>query len=260
MRTMLFRLVGAALLAAFAMPAGALDRPPSQVQIEAKLIEIQIGVSQTFGTFDLDTSFNNGESGSFSRSRPFLGVGIDVPVLDLGGPTVSVGGDARVFPDSTLVRRSFDMHPTNGNDVRITVSNTVQVSPFVAIDFPTESLLGDLARESSLRLLAGANIGDSKTVLDIDETGGGGNRERFVESTVSVAPFIGGEIVLGGLVQNDSVDVGAKLRGTVAFSDIPVLRGTSGIGNAYRSRVDEDARLELVIFVTPRILRLDEDD
>lgn len=252
-------LVSLVVFAGVAAPARAIDEAPRQVLLQPRFVEVSLGLQESLGVLDLDTNFNNGSDKSFSRTREFVGIGIDMPVIDLGGPLVVIGADGRLFFDSTLVNFSFDWHPTNGKDVRVKVSNNVEVTPFVAVDFPLDSLLGDLAQRATARVLAGASIADYKNILTIDETGGGGNVEKFSESAVRVVTTIGGEIVLGGLFSNEVADVSAKLGGKLMFSDIPVLRETSFIGNSYRSRTREEGRVELMIIITPHLFKPTEE-
>jgi hypothetical protein len=251
------RLRGAACLVsllAMAAPAQALDNAPPQVLVETRFVQVELGFTESIGVFDLDTSFGNNQSESFSRTREFVGIGIDLPVIDLGGPQVVVGADARLFLDTTMLDFSFDLHPTPGNDVHARVTNHVQVTPFVGVDFPLDSLLGGLAEQASFRLFAGATIGDYKNSLRIDETGGGGNVERFTRTSVRIAPTIGGSIVLGRLFGTDGVDVGARLTGEVTSGRVPGLSDVSGLGFAYRARAREEARVGLMILITPRIV------
>jgi hypothetical protein len=251
------RLRGAACLVsllALAAPAQALEPPEPQVLIEARSLHVTAGFTESIGVFDLDTNFGNGQSKSFSRTREFVGIGVDLPVIDLGGPQVVAGADARVFLDTTMLDFSFDLHPTPGNDVRARVTNHVQVTPFVGIDFPLDGLLGGLAEQATFRLSAGATIGDYKNSLRIDETGGNGNVERFTRTSVRVAPTISGSIVLGRLFGTDGVDVGARLTGEVTSGRIPGLSDISSLGFAYRAKAREEARVGLMIVITPRII------
>jgi hypothetical protein len=252
------RLSGAACLVSFlamAAPAQAFDHGPPQVLIETRFLEVTAGFTESIGSFDLDTNFGNGQSESFSRTREFVGIGIDLPVIDLGGPQVVAGADARVFLDTTMLDVSFDLHQqTPGKDVHAKVTNHVQVTPFVGVDFPLDGLLGDLAEQTTFRLFAGATIGDYKHSLRIDETGGNGNVERFTRTSMRVASTVGGTIVLGRLFGTEGVDVGAKLTGEVTSGRIPGLSGISGLGFAYEAKAREEARVGLVILITPRIL------
>lgn len=257
------RLLEAASLAGalcLATQAQALDRPQQQVLIESRFLEVTAGISRSTGDFDLDTSFGNNVSKSFSRTREFIGLSGEVPIFDLGGPQVVVGADGRFFLDTTMLNFSFDMHPTAGNDVHARVTNHVQVTPFLGVDFPLNDLVGDAIEQARLRILGGATIGDYKNTLRIDETGGTGNRERFSESGVRVAPTIGAELILDGLVRGGPVDVGLKLGGQVTSGKVPVLSDISGLGFAYRAKAREEARVQLMVIITPRIIIQDEEE
>jgi hypothetical protein len=133
------------------------------------------------------------------------------------------------------------------------------VTPYVGVDFPLDSLLGDLAEQATLRLFAGATIGDYRNSLRIDETGGNGNVERFTRTSVRVAPTVGGSIVLGRLFGSEGVDVGVKLTGEVTSGRVPGLSDISSLGFAYRSKAREEARVGLMILITPRIISPSDD-
>ena len=72
--------------------------------------------------------------------------------------------------------------------------------------------------------------------------------QRRISSKVNVTS--GQTVVLGGLIQDSSTDSTDKVP---LLGDIPVL------GNLFRSTSNQSVRTELIVFITPRVIRNSED-
>ncbi len=72
--------------------------------------------------------------------------------------------------------------------------------------------------------------------------------QRRISSTVNVTS--GQPVVLGGLIQDSTLQSSEKVP---VLGDIPVL------GNLFRSQSDQSVRTELIVFITPRVIRNAED-
>lgn len=90
-------------------------------------------------------------------------------------------------------------------------------------------------------------------VSDVAETTTSGIDSPTIQQrkfTSSVAVRNNGTVALGGLIRETYTD---------NESGVPVLKDIPGIGYAFKSRDINKRRTELIIFLTPRIIRTDED-
>jgi len=248
-----------ALAAQSAREARAQGRPSTQqVLIEAKFIEIGIGASSASGNLGLDY-FGNSDTKSFSTVRPFVGLGVTMPGPRVGNANIVIGANSQIFLTSKIADVTFQN--IGGADVNVVTKNLINFTPFLAFDIP---FIGDNPlTQPKLRLFAGPTFADQVITADIDN---GFNREHVSNSKITVSPTVGVELVqptvavpqgrtliLGGL------DIGIKARGQVTFPQgAPGLNDVPFIGSAFRQNRNAEVSGQLMIFITPQIVKADE--
>jgi Bacterial type II and III secretion system protein len=237
--------------------AFAIDRPVQQVLINATILEVGVGASSASGNLGFDTGFNN-EFKSFSTVRPFLGLGIETSGPSIGNTSVVVGARTQLFFEPKIF--DVDFPQFGGFDVNAVAKNYFNVTPFLGLDVPLPggpaSALG-----SYVRLFGGATIADQKLTVEIVN---GANRDLLATSNVTVSPTVGLEIVsnviipAGQTATLGGLDVRLAAKTQVTFpQDVPGLGDVPFLGGVFRQERDPEVSGQLMILVTPRIVKSD---
>ncbi len=243
-----------------------LDQPSLQVEIMARIVDIDISASRDLG---ISWQVNNmADAGMNVQSpgpvNPNNLPGVQVPDLlpASGRPTISVG-TMRAFAqlDATL-----NILETKGK------SNTISNPRITAVNNKEASIIGGKKIPLSIRDASGntqttlytigikltttphinsANniILDVKTeISDLDPTATilGGVVILTNEAETQIVLNDGETAVIGGLVQTKG---GRTRKGVPILMDIPIL------GALFRSETTSDSKREILIFLTPHIVR-----
>lgn len=258
-----------------------LDIQRAQVLIEASIIEVTLRDGLQYG---LQWAFKN--SGDFGTGRTGLGVlnnnrsnSTTVAGASRGGAitnaaqgfsytlTSSIGNLTAVL--NTLASKSLlkvisspslmvlDNHTaaiTVGDQQPINTGTTISSSGTIA----TTNNIQYKDTGVMLNVTPSVNAGDlvtleiDQTVTDVGEkdeiTGQRSFLQRQIGSKVAVRS--GETIVLGGLI---------KSKHTQGSAGLPVLSSIPLLGGLFGSQSREDVRTELLVIITPRVLRSDED-
>lgn len=243
-----------------------LDTPPGQVVIDATIAEVQLndrlryGVQYFFESGDFRFGFSTGDLLRPSNTAPgfsfLFNSGNDkIVALD----ALSSVTDVRVMSSPTLVVQDNKEASLNvGNEVPITIRsavgdqeddrtvNTIQyretgviltVKPRIS---GNNSVALEIAQEVSSVVESSNTSEESSLTPTINQ--------RKVQSVVSVRS--GQTVVLGGLIQEQEQ---RSRQGIPLLSDIPA------IGDLFASNNRTGGRTELVVFITPRIVRNADD-
>ena len=240
-----------------------LDVPQAQVVIEATIIEVfindalQYGV-QTYlerGGWTMRSSAGSGgvgDPGGGGFAAVFQGtVGstniqavisalqsvTEVHVISSPYLTVSNGGTANLTVGDQIPYVTASQSSSSGGEVVVTqeiasldVGVILNVTPTIR---PSNNVILDISQQiSSAR---------------VDETAAGQNpviSQRSVNSTVQAQS--GQTILLGGLIEE---------RSNTGESGVPVLRRIPILGTAFSQRTNTQTRSELLIMLTPRVVR-----
>ncbi len=244
-----------------------LDRPPTQVLIEASIIEVTLNDDLNYG---VQWMFNDVRDGG-GTGRSVLS---DVAGGVLGGATAgfsytlrnSVGNVRAVL--NLLAEKSL-VRVISSPSLMVLDNHTAQMA--VGTQQPirsSESVTDGGVRTSSIQykdtgvslaVTPSVGAGDmvtmtvSQVVNDVGTTidSATGQRSflnRQIESKVAVRS--GEAVVLGGLIRDNNAE-GAS--GIPLLSEIPVLGGLFG------SKSRNAARTELLVIITPRVARSDAD-
>ncbi len=257
-----------------------LDIQRAQVLIEASIIEVTLRDGLQYG---LQWAFKN--SGDFGTGRTGLGVlnnnsnSTTVAGASRGGTitnaaqgfsytlTSSIGNLTAVL--NTLASKSLlkvisspslmvlDNHTaaiTVGDQQPINTGTTISSSGTIA----TTNNIQYKDTGVMLNVTPSVNAGDlvtleiDQTVTDVGEKDGITGQRSFLQRQIAskVAVRSGETIVLGGLIKSNHSQGSA---GLPVLSSIPLLGGLFG------SQSRSDVRTELLVIITPRVLRSDED-
>lgn len=241
----------------------ALDTRPAQVLFEVTVAEITLGQAQEFGVdwsvFGSKTTVSSGTPAPLDTVTPTQNFILRVVSLD----RADVRGVLRALASTSNVRvlSTPEILAVNNREARIVVGSRI---PFIA-----STRLGDFAVDRSvqyedvgttLTIIPTINEDDYVSVQILQEVNSLTNQ---VIAAALDAPVIstreastraimrdGQTVVIGGLI-GDSRDY--------LDSGIPFLKDIPLIGNLFKRRSEVLTRNELAIFVTPYIVRSDED-
>lgn len=249
-----------------------LDRPPLQVLIEASIVEVLLtdqlryGVQYFLDTANIRVGFNTtGTAGTAPKT------GLE-PLARLPGFNfIYTGGNANITIDalsrltdlrvlsspSVVVEDNREAELTVGDDVPI-VTRTAQsvIDPQAPVVNNVEYrstgvILRVKPRINSEEVVSLEIEQEVSRVVESTQAEAGGNptiQVRKIQSRVNIAS--GQTVVLGGLIQ----DSDSRSRNKVpVLGDVPVL------GHLFRSTDDQGQRTELLVFLTPKIIRNPED-
>ncbi|QEX16445.1 hypothetical protein FRZ44_17380 [Hypericibacter terrae] len=240
-----------------------LDVVPLQVLIEATIAEVTLNDKLKYG---LQWFFDSGSS-SFTFSSLATGA---VSAMFPGFSYVFTGGDNRVIlnalSDITNVKviSSPQLMVLNNQSARLQVGDQVPIAvqsavstidpnaPIVnSIEFRDTGVILDVVPRVNAGGLVVLDI--AQEVSDVVETTSSTLnsptiRQRRIASTVAVQS--GQTIALGGLIRDSRTD---SETGIPLLSDIPYL------GNLFKTTSQTSDRTELLILLTPRVVRNSED-
>jgi general secretion pathway protein D len=242
-----------------------LDRPPPQVLIKVVFLEVthrkgsDIGVEGAYSK-----NLGNSTAGNLLQNFQAL------PGLDAGDALFNVAGSdfevtlraiaqagkLEVLSRPTILARNNQQayinvgqrvplitatrYDTFGNQINsITYQDVgiiLQVTPFITSDGMVEMIVSPEISNLSEETVA-TSTGTNSTGLPVINT-------RSAD-TVVVTPD-GQTVVIGGLMQNTK---------TETVSKVPVLGDIPLLGAAFRRKVKGDSKTELLIFLTPHIIR-----
>lgn len=243
-----------------------LDVPPTQILIEASILEVTLTDELSYG---LQWAFNNG-LGSDGRTGTGLfnpnssgGIGPDQPGFSytLTNRAGEVRAVLNALAQKNLVNviSSPSIMVLDNHNAQIQVGNQqpVRSSTIVtdggntttAIEFKDTGVMLDVLPSVNAGGLVTMDVSQAVTdVGPVDEaTGQRSFLQREILSRVSVRS--GETVVLGGLIR-DNTSQGNL--GVPFFKDIPLL------GNLFRTQSRTSDRTELVVLITPRAIKNDE--
>lgn len=243
---------------------GQLDKIPEQVMIETLIVEAT-----------LDSSMKLGVEWNFTQDRPFgnSGTGTGATDFNLGGSNPPLDGlrytitgqNFSAFLNALSTDDKFQVLSTP----RIFTSNNVEAEINISQSVPyilstREDANGNLTfnyafQDVGIVLNVVPRITSNGTVtLDVTQTANDlqgftdfnapivNQRQAF--TTVSAQD--GETIVLGGIMRNT---VTSNVRKVPLLGDIPIL------GELFKSREKSEVKTELLVFLTPRIVRSPEE-
>lgn len=244
-----------------------LDQPVAQVLIEATLAEVTLSDDLRFG---LDFSvFRSGSDGTNTITSS--GTSSGTPASSFPGFSVSVIGSTASAVLNTLQSKT-NVRVLSAPKI-LTLNNepaTLQVGDQVPIVTqqsqgvvsPGAPLVNNIElRDTGVILQVTPRVNDSGTIIldisqevsDVAETTTSGINSPTIQQrrlASTVATRSGEMIALGGLIRN---------RQTKTKSGIPLLSQIPLIGGLFGRDIDTGARTELIILITPTVIRSPEE-
>lgn len=245
-----------------------LDIPPTQVLIEASIIEVTLTDNLSYG---LQWAFSNkGSNGSSG-----LGVLSTVAGGTLGAAAAGFSytfknsaGDVRAvlnaLADKSLVNvisspslMVLDNHTANilvGDQTPVKTGDTSYVSGSTAVT----STYQYKDTGVSLGVTPSVNAGNmvtmmiNQSVTDVGQVDVPTGQRAFMQRQISskVAVRSGETIVLGGLIRDNS---------TKGSSGLPILGDLPLIGGLFGAQTRNAAKTELLVVITPKVVRSDQE-
>ncbi len=244
-----------------------LDQPVAQVLIEATLAEVTLTDDLSFG---VDFSvLRSGSNGTNTITSTGTGGGTPAPIFP--GFSVSVVGSTASAILNTLQSKT-DVRVISAPKI-MTLNNepaTLQVGDQVPIvtqqsqgvGSPGAPLINNIElRDTGVILQVTPRVNDSGTIIldisqevsDVAETTTSGINSPTIQQrrlSSTVATRSGQMIALGGLIRN---------RQTRTKSGIPFLSQIPILGGLFGRKIDKGARTELIILITPTVIRSPEE-
>lgn len=236
-----------------------LDVTPAQVLIEATIAEVrltdelELGLRWFFESGNFETRFTDASTGAVGATFP-------------GFSFLFNGGDAIVALDalSAVTDISIASAPSllvlDNREAELRVGDQVPVATETATDAtdPTAQTVTQVEfRDTGVILRIRPRIGESgRITMEIEQevsdvvsgTSSGINSptisQRLVRTTVAVQD--GQTLALGGLIEDSIETVDRSIPG---LGELPL------VGAAFRSRADEERRTELLVLISPRVIR-----
>ncbi|MDH1456286.1 type II secretion system secretin GspD [Delftia tsuruhatensis] len=250
-----------------------LDLPPTQVLIEASIVEVTLNDGLQFG---LQWSFNGGLHNSNADGTGTLRTA-DSTTSDLG-EALGMGFNYTVRSSASRVRATLNALSTKTN-VKVVASPSLMVldnhtaaiavgtqQPYRSGETSTSATVGTTTTNSyqykdtgvNLQVTPSVNAGNLVTmtvnqqVIDVGSEDKITKQTAFLQRQLSsrVSVRSGESIVMGGLIQETNTN---SRNGVPFLHDLPV------VGNLFGSTSNSGRRTELLVIITPRVVRSDVD-
>lgn len=236
-----------------------MDVASPQVLIEATIAEITLndelayGVRWFFESGDTDISFSDNAAGSTSPIFPGFN-------LSLINSDVRVALNALSSVTRVAILSAPSIMVLNNGSARLQVGDEVPVvvQQAESIADPDARIVSTLQlRDTGVILEVEPRINASDIVVltltqevsDVVETTTSGIDSPTIQQrrfTSTVAVQNNGTVALGGLIRETQAD---------GETGVPILKDIPGLGGLFRARDRSVRRTELIIFLTPRIIR-----
>lgn len=236
-----------------------LDSPPVQVLLEATIAEVSLNDELNFG---LRWFFENGRTNGTLTDTSNGSVGSNFPGLSLvfNGPSSAAALNALNSVTDVNVVSSPSLLVIDNKQARLQIGDEVPVATQQVVDTGTTNapVVNTISfRNTGIILQVKPRVSSGgQVVLEIEQevssvsnttTSGIDSptiSQRRIETTIAVSD--GQTIALGGLIQNSRNQADTQLPGA---GDIPIL------GGLFRDRNDTIGRTELLVLITPRVIR-----
>ncbi|MEO0679356.1 MAG: type II secretion system secretin GspD [Pseudomonadota bacterium] len=236
-----------------------LDTSPPQVLLEATIAEVRLSDGLEFGV----RWFLENDNQSFAFSD--VGTGAVAPsfpgfsfLFSSGGARVALNALASVTDVNVVSSPSLLVLDNREAELRVGDQVPVATQTAVATVDPSAPIVNAIElRDTGIILRVRPRVSDQGRVImeieqevsDVAATTTSGIDSPTISQRVirtSVAVDSGETLALGGLIQDSTNRTDAKVP---LLGDIPIL------GAAFRNRSDTVARTELLVLITPRVVR-----
>lgn len=245
-----------------------LDVPPTQVLIEASIIEVTLNDSLRYG---LEWSFNNRDGGYSGAGSLLSGSSKSVGEALASGFTYTISNSAgRIRAALNALSNKTNLKVVASPTLMVLDNHTASISVGTQQPFQSGSTISGSDSNVittniqykdtgvGLSVTPSVNAGNmvtmnvDQTVTDVGAPDDVTKQRSFLQRQISsrVAVRSGESIVMGGLIQESS---------SSGRSGVPLLHDLPLVGHLFGSTSKEGARTELIVVITPRVVRTDVD-
>ena len=249
-----------------------LDLPPTQVLIEASIVEVTLSDDLEYG---LQWAFNDSRAntgytgtGALNSSSATVGAGLLGSALTgfsyaLKNPAGNVRAVLNALSKKTSVKviASPSLMVLDNHSASIAVGTQTPIQAGTTSNIEgTVTTTNIQYKDTGVNLIVTPSVNSGNIVtMQVDQSvtdvgakdevsGQRGFLQRQLSSKVAVRS--GESIVMGGLIQE---------RSSTTKSGIPILHTLPVVGNLFGSTAKDGARTELIVIITPRVVRSDID-
>ena len=247
-----------------------LDLPLTQVLIEASIIEVTLNDDLEYG---LEWAFKDSRSTTDYTGIGTLNAGSSSlnPLTALGNgfsyalknPAGNVTALLRALSTKTTVKviASPSLMVLDNHAASIAVGTQTPIQSGTTSNLEgTVTTTNIQYKDTGVNLMVTPSVNSGnivtmqvdQSVTDVGAKDEVTNQRAFLQRQLSskVAVRSGESIVMGGLIQE---------RGTTSKSGVPILHTLPVVGNLFGSTAKDGARTELIVVITPRVVRSDID-
>ncbi|MBE8718864.1 type II secretion system protein GspD [Cellvibrio sp. KB43] len=251
---------------------GQLDIMPTQVHIEATILEVTLTEELTYGlSWYLNNNLGNGwrgvgEGGAPASGRPLTSTGTTGAVSGLAYSIYDSVGDLRTIINALASKSLVNILSSPTVTVLDNEPANIQVGQQQPVQSGSAVTDGGVVSNSItykdtgvvLDVTPSVNSGGMVTltvkqsITDVGEIEAATGQRPFLNRDLStkVAVRSGEAAVLGGLIRENTSD---------GRAGIPVLRDLPILGNFFGSTSKTKNRTELLVMITPRVLNNEQD-
>jgi general secretion pathway protein D len=242
-----------------------LDVPPSQVLIEASIVEVTLNDDLQYG---LQWAFSEQKDGGIGRgvlSRA-AGAALGTTPAGFSYTWATSTGDVRAvlnaLADKSLVKvissPSLMVMDNHTASIAVGTQQPVQSGQTVTTGGNISSNIQYKDTGVNLSVTPSVNSGNmvsmqlNQSVTDVGSIDAATGQRSFLQRQIGskVAVRSGETIVLGGLIRDNS---------TVGRTGIPFLSDIPIVGNLFGTSSKNSGRTELLVMITPRVVRSDQE-
>lgn len=244
-----------------------LDLPLTQVLIEASIVEVTLNDDLEYG---LQWAFNDSRSGTSYTGRGVLsnaGGGVLGPALagfsyTLKNPAGNVSAVLNALSKKTSVKvissPSLMVLDNHSASIAVGTQTPIQAGETVTTDGIVRTSIQYKDTGVNLMVTPSVNAGNvvtmqvDQSVTDVGEKDAVSGQRAFLQRQLSskLAVRSGESIVMGGLIQSNN---------TASKSGLPILHNLPVVGSLFGSTTNTGTRTELLVVITPRVVRTDVD-
>jgi general secretion pathway protein D len=238
-----------------------LDTPPLQVLMEVTIMDVQLTGSFSYGMqwFLEHGDANSGGSAiigdalNFAQTFSYSSVRSGGDVRSVLGLLASDGKVDVLSSPSILVRNNRKASIRVGDQQPISTASLNENGTIIAtsVEFRDTGILLEI--QPSITSSGTINVDLTQEVIDVGDIDTATGQRTFLNRNLSTSVSVnnGETIILGGLIRSNSA---------ITKSGVPGLRDLPGIGFLFGQTVTSDVRTELLIILSPRIIRNPEEN
>ena len=243
-----------------------LDIPPTQVLIEASIIEVTLTDDLKYGLQWIFTDKARGGLSGTGVLGTAAGAAFGVTPAGFSYTLRNTLGDVRAvisaLADKSLVKvisspslMVLDNHTATiavGNQQPIKVGDTITTGGVISSNIQYKDTGVSLAVTPSVNAGNMVTIQINQSVTDVGQVDAATLQRSFLQRQFAskVAVRSGETLVLGGLIRDNTTNGKSGLPG---LQDIPLL------GNLFGTNASSTNRTELLVVITPRVVRTEQD-